>query len=172
VTDPGTSLEHPNGAISIRRVQPHDREWILGFLLDRWGSERQVAYGQVFYPADHPGFVALVAGKPTGLLTHRIDAGSCEVTLLDSGRRQMGIGSALLEAVEIEARQEGCRRIWLVTTNDNLDALRFYQRRGFALSKLRPGAVVRSRELKPEIPLVGEFGIPLRDELELEKPLS
>jgi GNAT superfamily N-acetyltransferase len=72
-------------------------------------------------------------------------------------------------AVKDIARDAGCRRLWVVTTNDNLDALRFYQRRGFRLRLIRPGAVDRSRELlKPEIPTTGTFGIPLRDEIELE----
>jgi ribosomal protein S18 acetylase RimI-like enzyme len=77
----------------------------------------------------------------------------------------------LLAAIEAVAREHGCVRLWLVTTNDNLGALRFYQRRGFRLTALRPDALGAARRLKPEIPLVGDFGIPLRDELELEKPL-
>ena len=61
----------------------------------------------------------------------------------------------------------------MVTTNDNLDALRFYQRRGFRLDRLRPGAVDVSRDtLKPEIPRTGEHGIPLRDEVELVMSLG
>jgi hypothetical protein len=60
-----------------------------------------------------------------------------------------------------------------VTTNDNLGALAFYQRLGFRLSALRPGAVDEARAtLKPEIPATGEEGLPLRDELELSFPLS
>jgi hypothetical protein len=63
-------------------------------------------------------------------------------------------------------------RLWLVTTNDNVDALRFYQRRGFRLAELRPEAVTLSRRaLKPEIPMVGAHGIELRDELELDLEL-
>jgi GNAT superfamily N-acetyltransferase len=158
--------------VKVRTVQASDRQWVLGFLRVRWGSERQVAHGDAFYPADHPGFIASYEGQPTGLLTYRIEDGSCEVTLLDGGIKQRGVGTELLRAVEQVAVERGCRRIWLITTNDNLDALRFYQRRGFFLSKLRPGELTRSRELKPEIPLIGEFGIPLRDELELEKLLG
>lgn len=60
------------------------------------------------------------------------------------------------------------RRLWLVTTNSNLDALRFYQRRGLHLVRVWPDAMNRSRELKPEIPMIGDFGIAIRDELELE----
>jgi GNAT superfamily N-acetyltransferase len=105
--DPGSGQGHADEAISIRQPRPSDREWILGFLRDRWGSDRQVADGQVFYPADHLGFIALVGDEPTGLLTYRIEDGSCEVTLLDSGRKQTGIGSALLRAVEVSARERG-----------------------------------------------------------------
>jgi len=77
----------------------------------------------------------------------------------------------MLEAVAAVAREEGCRRVWLITTNDNLRALRFYQRRGFHLVAMHPNALARSRELKPSIPEIGLDGIPLRDELELELSL-
>ncbi len=63
-------------------------------------------------------------------------------------------------------------RLVVVTTNDNLNALRFYQKRGFILVQLRPNALARSRQLKPQIPLVGMDGIPLRDEIELEMDLD
>jgi hypothetical protein len=54
-----------------------------------------------------------------------------------------------------------------------VDALRFYQRRGFRLVALHPGAVDDSRRrLKPEIPELGEYGIPIRDELVLERELA
>jgi ribosomal protein S18 acetylase RimI-like enzyme len=80
------------------------------------------------------------------------------------------VGTALLEAVERIAAERGCRRLWLLTTNDNVDALRFYQRRGFRLARLNPGAVDEARaRLKPELPTVGDYGIPIRDELVLEK---
>jgi GNAT superfamily N-acetyltransferase len=85
----------------------------------------------------------------------------------------MGVGSALLAAVQDIARAAGCRCLWVVTTNDNVEGLRSYQRRGFRLALLRPGAVDRSRELlKPEIPTSGAYGIPLRDKLELEMGLA
>ena len=67
------------------------------------------------------------------------------------------------------AEASGARRLWLITTNDNVDALRFYQRRGFRLARVHAGAVDRSRAtLKPAIPEIGAHEIPLRDELELE----
>ena len=104
-----------------------------------------------------------------GAATYVVDGDSCELLTLHAQHQFAGVGTALVEAVVEVAREAGCRRLWVVTTNDNVDALRFYQRRGFRLTEVRPGAVDMSREsLKPEIPLVGAHGIPLRDELELE----
>jgi hypothetical protein len=83
-----------------------------------------------------------------------------------------GIGAALIEAVKGAAVGAGCERLWLITTNDNTHALRFYQKRGFALVALRANAVAASRQLKPEIPHLGNDGIPIRDEIELEVALD
>ncbi|NLE72769.1 MAG: GNAT family N-acetyltransferase [Actinomycetales bacterium] len=88
-----------------------------------------------------------------------------------AGERHAGTGTALVEAVARLARDAGARRLWLVTTNDNVDALRFYQRRGFRLAELHVGAVDEARRLEPAIPAVGDHGIPIRDELVLERPL-
>jgi hypothetical protein len=97
----------------------------------------------------------------------------CEVLTLHTDRQWSGIGTALLAEVERIARAAGCTRLWLITTNDNVDALRFYQRRGFRLAALRAGAVDACRAgLKPEIPEIGAPGIPIRDEIELEQELG
>ncbi len=106
-----------------------------------------------------------------GLVTYHLEDDACEIVTLDSDLPGQGVGTALVRAVRQFARDEGCRRLWLVTTNDNLSALRFYQKRGFTLAALRTNAVERARELKPELPLVGNDGIPLRDEIELEMDL-
>ncbi len=58
---------------------------------------------------------------------------------------------------------------WLMRKSyDNMNALRFYQKRRFRLIAVFPNALEESRKLKPEIPLTGIDGIPLRDEIELE----
>jgi ribosomal protein S18 acetylase RimI-like enzyme len=107
-----------------------------------------------------------------GVLTYIVDRDQCEILTLHTAEQWQGVGTALVEAVERLATRQGCRRLWLITTNDNLDALRFYQRRGFRLAALHPGAVDDSRaRLKPEIPTVGDYGIPLQDEVELDKQL-
>ena len=110
-------------------------------------------------------------GKRVGLATYRIESDECEIVTLNSIVEGIGAGSALINAVRSKALASNCRRVWLITTNDNLPALRFYQRRGFTLAALYSNALERSRQLKPEISLVGLDGIPLRDELELDMPL-
>ena len=106
-----------------------------------------------------------------GVVTYLIEADVCEVVSIDAVVQGEGVGTALLEAACEAAVAAGCRRVRLITTNDNVDALRFYQRRGFALTELRPGAVGESRRMKPQIPLVGAHGIPIRDELVLVREL-
>jgi len=91
----------------------------------------------------------------------------CEIISLDSLVPSVGIGTALVEAVKETARAHNCKRIWLTTTNDNLNALRFYQKRGFILVTIHRDAVNIARKYKP-IPLTGADGIPIRDEIELE----
>jgi len=105
-------------------------------------------------------------------LTYHVDGRECEIVTINSLEEGVGVGSALLTAVKDKAKSLGCRRLWLITTNDNLNALRFYQKRGLHIAAVYPGAMERSRRLKPSIPLVGKDGIPLRDELELELSLE
>jgi ribosomal protein S18 acetylase RimI-like enzyme len=145
----------------------------LEVFLQGWNSLWVARRGVLVDALDHPAVLAWSDGELTGAATYVVDRDGCELLTLHAMTRRSGTGSALLAAVEEIARDAGCRRLWLVTTNDNIEALRFYQRRGFRLVQIRPGAVDRSRDLlKPEIPLTGEHGIPLRDELELEMRLT
>jgi GNAT superfamily N-acetyltransferase len=128
------------------------------------------ANGELFYPAEHDGFIA---GDWDGLITYRVADGRCEVTLLKAVREGEGIGSALLDATVDAARGAGCADVWLVSTNDNLHALEWYQRKGFTVTEVRTGAVDRSREtLKPSIPTHNpDNGLPISDEIELSLAL-
>jgi ribosomal protein S18 acetylase RimI-like enzyme len=138
---------------------------------DRWGSAVVVTRGRVHDAPRLPGFVALRNRKPAGLATYRIDGMECELVTLDSLEPRLGIGTALVEAVAGEARASGCSRLWLVTTNDNLAAVRFYQGLGFHIAAIHLDALDVSRRLKPEIPSTGIDGIPLTDEIELDLSL-
>ena len=156
----------------IRRLDADDREWVSRFVAEHWGAETVVVHGMVYLPEQLPGFVAELGNEKIGLVSYHIEQGSCEIVTLNSLRSSAGIGTALLEAVKRKARQSRCWRLWVITTNDNLSAVRFYQKRGFALVAIHRNALVESRKIKPEIPLIGLDGIPLRDEIELEMILG
>lgn len=162
------SVELP---FTLRMAEPADRRAVAAFLEER-SSARVARLGQLIDPLEHPALVAEQDGRLVGVLTYVIDGDECEVLTLHVADQWRGIGSALLREVEWIARGEDLRRIWLITTNDNLDALRFYQRKGFELAKLYAGGIARDRPLKPEIPAIGEYGIFINDELELDKLLK
>ncbi len=159
------------GTFTIRPIEKTDRNWIAQFLDNHWGSTRVVSRGQVYLAHLLPGFIAEMDDEKVGLITYRLDEKGCEIITINSTREGEGIGTALIEAVKQAASEEGVQRLWLITTNDNMKALRFYQKRGFSLIAVYPRALDESRKVKPEIPLFGYDGIPLRDELELEMKL-
>jgi len=152
---------------SIRPVLPEDREWIRSLLVEHWGSDFVVVHETVFYPLKLPGFIALQGDERVGLITYLLSDPDCEIATLNSLTPSQGIGSALIDTMKTIAIRSGCRRLRLTTTNDNLRALHFYQKCGFVLAALRPNAIEKTRKLKP-IPLRGENGIPIRDEIDLE----
>lgn len=156
---------------SIRAVGPKDKDWVADFITRRWGAEFVAAHYEVYYCKDLPGFVAFEGETRIGLITYTISGTDCEVVSLDSVRSRMGVGTALMDAMKRAAVEAGCKRLWLVTTNDNMNALRFYQKRGFVLVKINRNAIEFARGLKP-IPLIGNDDIPLRDEIELEMILE
>jgi GNAT superfamily N-acetyltransferase len=136
------------------------------------GMERGARLGELLDPLHYPALIAEEDGRLLGVLTYIIRGDECEVFTIHTSEQWRGTGTALMSEVEDIARQQGCTRTWLITTNDNLDALRFYQRQGFRLAALHRGAVDYSRtHLKPEIPELGDYSIPIRDEIELEKTL-
>ena len=145
----------------------------LEAFLHTWNAVRVARRDEVVDSLTHPAVLAVTEGELVGVATYVIDGDQCELLTLHVGTQHRGTGTALVIAVQEIAREAQCRRLWVVTTNDNTDALRFYQRRGFHLAALRPGAVDRSRQMsKPEIPRSGLHGIPLPDELELEMTLA
>jgi ribosomal protein S18 acetylase RimI-like enzyme len=155
--------------LSLDSLEPQQ---IRHFLEEHWGSHLIVSRGKLHDAAALPGFWASRQGQMIGLATYEIMAESCELVTLDSAVEGIGVGSALIAAVKDAARAANCQRLWLITTNDNLPALGFYQKRGFRLTAVHRNALAESRKLKPQIPLIGLDGIPLRDEIELEMPLK
>ena len=153
---------------NIRALREADRERVAHFLETHWGSSRIVTRGRIHHADELLGFLAEVEGELVGLLTYQIERNACEIVSLNSTMQGRGIGSALLSAVKESAVALGCKRLWLVTTNDNTPAIHYYQMRGFDLVAVHRNAIERSRELKPEIPACGLDGIPIKHEIELE----
>ena len=161
---------------TIRPLSSSDRNWVAHFLDKHWGSTKIVSRMKTYYAHLLPGFVVERASAPedappAGLITYNIEGKACEVITLNSLEEDHGVGTLMLETVKAVAKENGCKRLWLITTNDNLNALRFYQKRGFELVAVHRNALAESRKLKPQIPLVGLDDIPLRDEIELEMAL-
>jgi DNA-3-methyladenine glycosylase I len=153
-------------AVVIEPVTPDDRPWLAAFLTEQWGSPQLVSRGRLHDGASLPGFLARRGERWVGLITYCLEGDQCEIVSLNSLVEGCGIGTALIAAVREAARDAGCIRLWLVTTNDNLRAQAFYHKRGFILESVHRGAIAESRRLKPEIPLVASNGIPIEDELE------
>jgi ribosomal protein S18 acetylase RimI-like enzyme len=154
----------------VRPIRAADRDWVIEELVRNWGTAQISSLG-VWHDADGlPGFVAWRTGERVGLATHTPPnrGQGCEVITLSSRVEGVGVGGMLLEACVAEARRAGCRRVFLTTTNDNLRAIGFYQKRGWSMVAVHRGAMDRARALKPAIPLVGFNGIPMHDEIEFE----
>ena len=159
--------------IQIRELDVQDRDWVRKHLREHWAGPLIVTRGRLHQADQLPGLIALIDGVRHGLLTYRIDGDQCEIISLDALIHGHGIGTALLDAVRRAAAAASCRRLWLITTNDNTPAMCFYQRQGFVMVAVHRSAVEKvSRQLKPQIPALGLDEIPIRDEVEFEIDLT
>ena len=154
--------------IEVRPLEDADRALVIG----RWGAA-VARRGELIDIDGLPGFTAWIDGRRAGMLTYAVRGDECEVVTLESLAPGRGAGRALMDAARAAATRAGCRRLWLVTTNDNVRALGFYQRWGLDLCAFRRGAVDETRRtLKPSIPERDEHGVPIAHELELELLLA
>ena len=152
----------------IRSLTPSDHAWVSQVMINEWGSAIVITHNEIFHPADLPGFIASFGMESVGLITYNIAGNECEIITLNSWSEGQGVGTAFILAVQKAAVRAGCRRLFLITTNNNIHALRFYQKRSFVISAVRINAIAESRRLKPQIPFEDEDGLPIRDEIELE----
>ncbi|HVJ96497.1 MAG TPA: GNAT family N-acetyltransferase [Acidimicrobiia bacterium] len=158
--------------MQVRRVAPDDKDWLTDTISGAFASTRVVSKGQVHEDASIlDGFVVENDGRPVGCALWREIEGDAELVVIVTTYRGAGAGGALLDAVVEYARANGWSRLWLVTTNDNTDAIRLYQRAGWEWVDFHRDSVTDSRPLKPELPETGAHGIPIRHEIELEFPL-
>lgn len=154
------------------RINGQNRRRINEFIAGRWFSTDMIVRGERIDLSRADGIAAFENGRILGVLTYIIRGETCEITSLDSLAEGRGIGTALLWKAARAAKENGCKKVLAVTTNDNTDAMRFYQKRGFDLAGFRHNALDVSRKMKPEIPLTGNGGIPLKHELEFELMLD
>lgn len=157
--------------LSVRLLVQKDRDWVIDVLLENWASTTIVTRGISHEAENLPGLVAEIDSKRFGLLTYNIGNEDLEIVTMNAIEENKGVGTALLDEIENLARQKKCKRLWLITTNDNVDALRFYQKRDYEIRAVHRHSIEESRKIKPQLPLVGNYGIPIRDEIEIEKLL-
>ncbi len=157
--------------MDIKTISSENREQINNFIRSHWFSTVMVVRGELFDMTILDGFVVYEGEKIIGLVTYKISGTECEIMSLDSLMERQGIGTALINKVIEAARENKCIKIKLITTNDNINALRFYQKLGFDMAKLYHNALDISRKLKPTIPLIGDFDIPVKHEIEFEMDL-
>lgn len=143
---------------------------VTRFFTKHWGSPEMVISSGVFRCDELDGFAIVdEENEIIALITYKLEGNECEIISLDSVVEGNGHGTSLLKAVEEIAKKKSCLQIKCITTNDNLHALGFYQKRGYKLTKLLVNAVDEARKIKPDIPLIADNGIPIRDELLLVK---
>jgi ribosomal protein S18 acetylase RimI-like enzyme len=157
--------------VIVERATTADRAWLEAHWNRIWGGDYVVSRGRIRHLDDVHAVIAWREGQRVGEATWAVSDDKAELVSISALQPGRGIGTALLAAVEVAVRAAGATRLWLITTNDNLNALRFYQRRGYNLRNLHTGSVEAARRVKGSIPLVGAHGIPIRDEIELDKAL-
>ena len=136
-------------------------------IIKGWGSEIIISRGKTYKVQDLDGILVYENGKIIGLGLYYIKD-DCEIVLLETFLQNKGIGTEIIEKIKEIVKTKGCKRIWLVTTNSNINAIKFYQKRGFYISNIYKNAMEKAREIKPEIPKIAENGIEIRDEIEFE----
>ena len=152
----------------FEQITNNNRSLINSFITEQWFSTKMIIRGKVIDMTAVEGIFALENERIIGLITYIAYDDTLEITSLDSLCENQGLGTALLLKVIEIANKNKCRKIVLITTNDNIKAIRFYQKRGFDMACLYRNAMDISRQLKPEIPLIGEDDIPLKHEIEFE----
>lgn len=154
--------------MNVEKISGQNRKYINDFIKEHWHTTKIIIRGKEVDMTLVDGLVVFEQNEIIGLVTYMLYDDIMEITSLDSLRENQGLGTMLLEATVSLAKENGYKKIVLITTNDNINAIRFYQKRGFDMANLYRNALDASRKLKPEIPLIGENNIPLKHEIEFE----
>lgn len=153
---------------TIRQIEASDSKLIKDLMDTHWGGEPLIIRGKKYFPSFLDGLLVFRRKKVIGFLIYEILENTMEIVVFEVFEKFKGIGSKLLEELKQIAIKKHCEKILVMTTNDNLDALRFYQKKGFCISKIHIDSIKESRKIKPAISDIGDYGIALRDEIDLE----
>ena len=157
--------------MQVRPLNQSNHKWAMDLIKEVWISTKIISKGKVHDTNELPGIIAIHKNNRVGLIIYNLIGDECEIVSLNSLKENIGIGTTLLKEIERISTFKGCKRLWVITTNDNIDALRFYQKKSFKIVAIHLDALEQSRRLKPEIPFLGSNDIEIRDEIELEKIL-
>lgn len=157
-----------NNNLLIRQATKQDNQWLEEIMEKDWGGLPLVIRGKKYYPNALDGLIVEINHEIKGFLYYEIQNNHCEIVVFEIYDKFKGIGTQMLEKLKDIVKNKNCKRIYLQTGNDNMDALRFYQRRGFHICAIHINSIENSRKIKPTIGLIGEYNIPLRDEIDLE----
>jgi ribosomal protein S18 acetylase RimI-like enzyme len=155
--------------VLVREATDADRAAARSLFDRDFGRTRIVAFGEVVDIDQMPALVAVMHQEPSGALAYRLLGDALHIVALatDPMWQRSGVGGHLVAEAELLARRLNLTRLVVSTSNDNLPALYFYQRRGYRLTGLVPDSVIaHTREA-----VAGFAGIPVRDEIRLEKKL-
>lgn len=161
-------LEMP--PVLVREATDADRAAARELFEQDFGRTKIVAFGEVMDIDAMPALVAVRYTDPSGALAYRLLGDALHIVALatDPMWQRSGVGAYLVAEAELLARRLNLSRLVVSTTNDNLPALYFYQRRGYRLTDIVPNNVIaHTHQEQP-----GFAGIPVRDEIRLEKKLT
>ena len=153
--------------VLVREATDADRAAARELFEQDFGRTKIVAFGEVMDIDAMPALVAVMYTDPSGALAYRLLGDALHIVALatDPMWQRSGVGGYLVAEAELLARRLALSRLVVSTTNDNLPALYFYQRRGYRLTDLVPNNVIAHTHEEQE----GFAGIPVRDEIRLEK---
>jgi ribosomal protein S18 acetylase RimI-like enzyme len=157
--------------VLVRQAEPADRADTLALFRRDFGRAAVLAFGELMSLEECPAIVAEMRGDLAGALAYRMLPDALHVVALatDPLWQRSGVATHLAGEAEVLARRHGVGRLVFATTNDNLPALYFYQRRGWLITEVVPGAMIPHVR---EHARAGFAGIPVRDEIRLEKRLG
>ena len=150
----------------IVKLDEKFRKEVNRFIKDNWAGPIVITKGIAHDTSNSEGFISVEDRTITGYILYEFREAQCEILVLESIKQNRGIGTALIEMVKKVAKEHNCTHVWLITTNDNIHAIRYYQKHGFDIEAVHINAIKKSRELKPSIPLIGDNDILIKHEFE------